>query len=70
MRRVANSLRHIVDVAGRQCSSDVIMLVVTSTATVPSSGHTKDLEPFACVIPDHDVLIDVSSRTEDIPFLL
>jgi len=27
----------------------------------------KDLEPFACVSPGRDVLIDVSSRTEDIP---
>jgi len=26
-----------------------------------SSGRTKDLEPFACVSPGRDVLIDVSS---------
>ena len=28
------------------------------------SDRTKDLEPFACVNPGRDVLIDVSSRTE------
>ena len=34
------------------------------------NGHTNDLEPFACLSPGHDVLINVSSRTEDIPFPL
>ena len=34
------------------------------------SGRTKDLEPFAHVNPGRNVLIDVSSRTEDIPFPL
>ena len=34
------------------------------------SGRTKDLEPFACISLDRDLLIDVSSRIEDIPFPL
>jgi len=33
-----------------------------------AAPRTWNLEPSVCISPDRDVLIDVSSRTEDIPF--
>jgi len=74
---LANSLRCIVDVAGRQRlrSSDVTTPVIPSTLRSAFrdrllSGRSKDLEPFACISRGRDVLIDVSSRTEVIPLPL
>ena len=40
------------------------------SVTVPFQWPLQGPEPSACVSPGRDVLIDVSSRTEDIPFPL
>jgi len=66
-------VNHYVDVAGRLRSSDVTKFIVPPTRRSNFGDYAfplavpRPLEPFACVSPSRDVLIDVSSRTEVIP---
>ena len=69
MRQLYWKSRQTLDFRCLQTSVETTNVIYSSSYTInvrrpihaQVSGRTKDLEPFTCVSPGRDVLIDVSS---------